>query len=233
MMSAGRARIGLLAVGVITLGLFIVHFSGTLTGWPFRLMVTAGQSMEPTFRALDLLLVYQARPETLRVGDIIAYKPDPTHEVIVHRIVEESRLDGRPVFITKGDALSKPDDWHVEYGWILGKVSQSVPALGALFIQPMNYAVTLLSILAIILGLRPGLLSGSGGFQTDLILDEYLVGFMGGAGLAILLISAVVLQLIEREPELFAPFAPSLVTAMTLGLLVFILSLGYKLLRQR
>lgn len=69
-------------------------------GYGAALVLTG--SMEPTFRADDLIFVKEA--DTFEVGDIVVYQSGSL--LVVHRIVEITE-DG---IITKGDANNAPDE---------------------------------------------------------------------------------------------------------------------------
>ena len=80
-----------------------------------------GTSMGPFIRQGDTVTVCPCSPRDLAFGDIVLFAAG-REMYRVHRIVERFRVDGRPLFVTRGDACQdtdapiKPED-------ILGKVS--------------------------------------------------------------------------------------------------------------
>ncbi len=91
----------------------------------------------------DLIFVKPAKAETLREGDIIAFKEGSI--VVTHRIVRvETAEDGTLQFITKGDANNTEDSQPVSAANLVGKYAGRIAHLGdvALFAQkPVGMAV--------------------------------------------------------------------------------------------
>lgn len=91
----------------------------------------------------DLIFVKPAEAETLREGDIIAFKDGSI--VVTHRIVRvETAEDGTLQFITKGDANNTEDSQPVSAENLVGRYAGRIAHLGdvALFAQkPAGMAV--------------------------------------------------------------------------------------------
>lgn len=91
----------------------------------------------------DLIFVKPVKAETLREGDIIAFKEGSI--VVTHRIVRiETAEDGTLQFITKGDANNTEDSQPVSAANLVGKYAGRIAHLGdvALFAQkPVGMAV--------------------------------------------------------------------------------------------
>ena len=91
----------------------------------------------------DLIFVRPARAETLRPGDVIAFKEGSI--VVTHRIVRvETAEDGTLQFVTRGDANNAEDSRSVPAAELVGKYAGRIPHLGdvALFAQkPAGMAV--------------------------------------------------------------------------------------------
>lgn len=91
----------------------------------------ASGSMVPTLQVGDLIIVQGVNPAEINAapepeGDIIVfYRPggraDP-NDLIVHRAVDKSLVDGKLYFKTKGDANPQPDHWDVPEDYVVGKV---------------------------------------------------------------------------------------------------------------
>jgi signal peptidase I len=70
-------------------------------------------SMEPTLPVHSLILVEEARPRDVHVGDIITFDPPGPTPRVTHRVVARERVEGSGwYFRTKGDANPAPDDWR-------------------------------------------------------------------------------------------------------------------------
>ena len=88
-------------------------------------VVTEGVSMEPRFHAGDLALV--RRQGSYRVGEIVAYRSDVFHTIVLHRIT--ARSGNRYVF--KGDNNNFVDFEHPTSSQLLGALWLQVPGAGA------------------------------------------------------------------------------------------------------
>ncbi len=86
-----------------------------LTGqWMFY----AGPSMNPTFRASDILHIVPYDGRTIRCGDVILFIHPDGGQAIVHRVVSS---DAQGV-LTRGDNNNLVDPYVVEPSWILGRI---------------------------------------------------------------------------------------------------------------
>jgi signal peptidase I len=91
----------------------------------FTLVTTRGVSMEPTYRAGDLVLTRSAG--SYQVGDIIGFRSEKLgDEIILHRVVD---IDGGR-FTTKGDNNSWLDPDRPTEEAIVGKAWIHVPRIG-------------------------------------------------------------------------------------------------------
>lgn len=90
--------------------------------------VAATGSMKPTFDENWLLLVQKEDFKTLRIGDVIIYRPPPdvkwedglSHELIVHRVWGYS--SGHSIILCKGDNVDTIDGVHVTEAMYVGTV---------------------------------------------------------------------------------------------------------------
>lgn len=103
--------------------------------------VLGSYSMSPTLMYGDVVFVEPVANFSDIVadptnGDIIAfYNPEyfSPQEVIIHRAVNRTVVNGTVFFQTKGDANYLPDNWWVPQDLVIGKVVGRVPLLGFLF----------------------------------------------------------------------------------------------------
>ncbi len=96
----------------------------------YRPVIVLSGSMEPTFDAGDMILLEPAKdPDNLQKDDIIAYLVGG--KVTTHRIVQISELEGRKMYITKGDYNNIEDRIPVEPSQIQGVYNgKRIPSLG-------------------------------------------------------------------------------------------------------
>ena len=97
-------------------------------------VVTTG-SMEPVIYGGDLVIVKTADPSKLKEKDIISFKEGDA--VITHRIIKLTETDGKPAFVTKGDANNVEDGNPVSYSQVEGLYLFKISKLGrlALYMQ--------------------------------------------------------------------------------------------------
>ena len=105
-------------------------------GW--RAFVVLSDSMKATdFDAGDVVLVKKVNPETLRPGDIIAFRsadPDCFGDTITHKIRSVERTaDGEAAFVTYGTTTGVDDRWTVSYENVIGKYLFHIPKIGWFF----------------------------------------------------------------------------------------------------
>lgn len=83
-----------------------------------------GESMNPTFRSGDLLIIKDVNPAEIEIGDIITIRYDDYS--ITHRLVE--KIEGEPNYYRiKGDNNEKPDPGLFDESKIIGKLVLVIP----------------------------------------------------------------------------------------------------------
>lgn len=99
--------------------------------------VVLSGSMEPTIQVGDLIFIRSADPAALQEGDVICYLS--SGKAITHRIVGVAQgEDGRPRYVTQGDANNAADRLAVSTDQVQGVWKGArVPGLGSaiLFMQ--------------------------------------------------------------------------------------------------
>jgi signal peptidase I len=136
---------------LVTVALLLLAAAGWWL-WPATLggrttyFVTHGVSMEPEFRSGDLAIV---RPASgYAVGDVVAYRSEVLHTVVLHRIVAAE--GGR--FRTRGDHNSWVDPDRVAPSAVLGRLAAHVPRGGYLLLQARNPVVLVVGSLMTLCG---------------------------------------------------------------------------------
>ena len=93
-------------------------------------------SMEPNIKVDDVILTFKvAKPENLKVGDVITFVSENSHTkgaIITHRIARITNKNSEHLFHTKGDFNEKEDNAPVSFSGIIGKVAIRIPKLGLL-----------------------------------------------------------------------------------------------------
>ena len=102
-LASGAALAAAAALALLVLG-------PALAGWE-RFAIVSG-SMAPSFDRGSLVLADVVPVASLRVGDVITYRPPAGDHLITHRIHALDRdPSGARIFRTKGDANPTPDPW--------------------------------------------------------------------------------------------------------------------------
>ena len=114
----------------------------------YKMYTVMSGSMEPTLNTGGL--IFSIPSDSYNIDDIVTFKTpqtSKTNDFTTHRIYGNGDLDGKPYFITKGDANSSPDGWKVFQEDIVGKKLFHIPYLGYL----IGYTKTLPGLLLIII----------------------------------------------------------------------------------
>lgn len=95
---------------------------------PHRAEITveaASESMFPSIKKGDKIVIKIIKFSEVRVGDIIALHLADKRNIIVHRVIkiaQNSQGRGKKYIITKGDNNNSEDSWIVEKKNFLGRV---------------------------------------------------------------------------------------------------------------
>lgn len=92
--------------------------------WPFSAGINTG----------SLAVAYRVSPSSIKIGDVIIYhiNYEGLNEDIIHRVVNETEINGTYYYTTKGDAnpFSLPFEHSIPYSHVVGKVEYAIPYLG-------------------------------------------------------------------------------------------------------
>ena len=149
-------RLALLAFAILTIYIFTIAAFQFAFGTQTPFMVVISNSMYPTLKINDIIVVKSVAIEDIREGDIIVFKSPINPKIpIVHRVVKiVEEPGGVRMFITKGDNNPSPDPWTVTPEFIIGKVVYVIPSVGVIpkilnAYPTLKYALAI-TILAII-----------------------------------------------------------------------------------
>lgn len=129
----------LVLIGLVLLAYYIdVTKRGQSADWEAPLYgsyVIVSQSMTPTIKVKDAIVIKRCNEDEIKIGDVITYKSnDPITEgmMITHRVIEINESNGTKYFITKGDNNSLRDELEVYPYQVYGKVVIRIPKVGYL-----------------------------------------------------------------------------------------------------
>ncbi len=127
-----------------------------------RMYHVVSGSMEPARPVGSLIYVRAAQPEVIEAEEIIAfYGSGEDTGIITHRVMSNQIVSG--TFHTKGDANEREDPLPVPYDRFIGRVSASVPYMGAvLTCMTSRYGKTA-AICAVALGMLLNLIGSHEG----------------------------------------------------------------------
>lgn len=95
-------------------------------------LTVASDSMLPTFRTGDLIVIRKCDPSKLKEGDIITFHTIINNEYALntHRIAEIQEMGGARSYVTKGDNNAIADVHMIADGDIVGKYVSRLPGVG-------------------------------------------------------------------------------------------------------
>lgn len=100
----------------------------------FGAYVIVSQSMVPTIKVNDAIIIKRAESDALEIGDIITFSSRASSYfglTITHRIIEKQQSQsGDYVYRTKGDNNNSADSSLVQNSDIYGKVILKIPKIG-------------------------------------------------------------------------------------------------------
>jgi hypothetical protein len=92
--------------------------------WPFSNGINIG----------SIAVADKVLPSQIKVGDVIIYhiNYDGLDENIIHRVINETEINGSYYYTTKGDAnpFSLPFEYNIPYNHVVGEVEYTIPYLG-------------------------------------------------------------------------------------------------------
>ena len=101
----------------------------------YKPFIVLSGSMEPSIMTGDMVFVKETDPDSLKVGDVIAYKSGSA--VVTHRIVEVKSENCETRYVTQGDANNAADQSLVKPADVEGIYQRRVAGAGnlAMFMQ--------------------------------------------------------------------------------------------------
>jgi len=136
----------ILSVIIMAIVIWILIFPFVIY-YDYDVMVVSSDSMIPTLKPNDLLIVQDARIDKIVVNDIIVF--DSHVEgigVVAHRAIEKFYDNGKIAIRTQGDNVVEADTWIVHDEDLIGKVIGNISFIGILLIEPVRYALLIVIV---------------------------------------------------------------------------------------
>lgn len=120
----------------------------------YHTFIVYGGSMAPALRPGDVALTKPVAPEDVRVGDIIATRPNPEASPVLHRVTAIEEEGGQRQFIIKGDRNDGADPEPVLLLGSGDRVVHRVPLAGYLihFVRTVPGRLLFLALPTLLLG---------------------------------------------------------------------------------
>ena len=137
---------------IILVVLLLIVSTLPITG-NYKVMTVISGSMEPKIKMGSVVVVKPA--DDYKIGDVITFGTiSKTKSPTTHRINDIRVIDGKPIYITKGDVNNAPDTRQVQKKDVIGKVLFDVPYVGFAIDfakKPIGFALIIIIPAAVII----------------------------------------------------------------------------------
>ena len=115
------------------------------------IMVVTSDSMIPTLKPNDLLIVQRDGINKIDVNDIIVFNSHIEDiGIVAHRAIEKFDDNGKIGIKTQGDNVNEADTWVVHDEDLIGKVAEHISFIGILLIEPVRYTLVIIIVVTVI-----------------------------------------------------------------------------------
>ena len=115
------------------------------------IMVVTSDSMIPTLKPNDLLIVQRDGINKINVNDIIVFNSHIEDiGIVAHRAIEKFDDNGKIGIKTQGDNVNEADTWVVHDEDLIGKVAEHISFIGILLIEPVRYTLVIIIVVTVI-----------------------------------------------------------------------------------
>lgn len=144
----------ILIVGVLITSTIFLIFPFVLY-YGNEIMVVTSDSMIPTLKPNDLLIVQRTEIDKIMIGDIIVFNSHIEGiGIVAHRAIEKFEDNGKIAINTQGDNVGEADAWVVHEDDLIGKVEGNISYIGILLVDPIRYTLVIIIIATAISLLR-------------------------------------------------------------------------------
>lgn len=110
---------------IVVLVILVILVSGIFKA---RLIAIATNSMSPTYKKGDAVIIEYMKPDKLQKGDILVFRHDSI--IVTHRIVDIIKKNDTYYFTTKGDNNEDVDGYTSTSDQVIGKVDYVIKYIG-------------------------------------------------------------------------------------------------------
>jgi len=136
--------ISLAAAVILLIFPFIIYYGNDI-------MIVTSDSMIPTLKPNDLLIVQRDKIDEIIVGDIIVFNSHIEDiGIVAHRAIEKFDDNGKIGINTQGDNVDETDSWVVHDEDLIGKVTGNISFIGILLVEPVRYTLIIVIIITAI-----------------------------------------------------------------------------------
>ena len=116
----------------------------------YKAYIITTDSMKPTIKTGDIVIVKNTEEEKIKVEDIITFKRD--ENIVTHRLVDIQETEQGKKYITKGDNNNVNDYKEVLYSEIEGVKVLVIPRVGnlILLLEDNVYIILIINLILII-----------------------------------------------------------------------------------
>lgn len=135
---------GLVIAVVLLIFPFIIYYGNDI-------MIVTSDSMIPTLKPNDLLIVQRDKIDEITVGDIIVFNSHVEDiGIVAHRAIEKFDDNGKIGINTQGDNVDEADSWVVHDEDLIGKAIGNISFIGILLVEPVRYTLIVIIIITAI-----------------------------------------------------------------------------------
>lgn len=139
----------ILMYNIILVAISNINKTDTINLFGYKAYIIKSNSMEPSIKSGDVVIVKKVPEENIKVGDIITFKQNT--EIITHRISKIEEENNIKKYITKGDNNNLEDSEKITYEGIKGKNIITIPYLGKIINMLENKIIFLVILLVILI----------------------------------------------------------------------------------
>jgi len=118
-------------IAIILIVFSIILISLTSGIFKYYFLTIGSGSMRNKIEVGDVVIVKKLKPDELnqiKVGNVLVFKMN--NKIIVHRVIDIKKNEGKLQFKTKGDNNKEADNWIVAENGVIGVTNHVIPMIG-------------------------------------------------------------------------------------------------------